>query len=194
LYAQIKNQPIYHGFIVKTNNDTIYGRIKMLSPTLNEIKVKLTDKDDKTKVYKAKEISAYAFQITVWNNHTRINKMHLVEYFRKLVERSSVPFGPKEVLLLRKISGNLNLYHHYIEFRSNVNSPMELVTYIEKEGGEMEKINKKNYKIILKEMTKDYMALQVKIGTKGFRFNQISKIIIAYNHWKVTKNSDFSLK
>ena len=60
--AQAKKK-VYQGYIVTIEDDTLYGKIQMLNPALNEVKVKFIHKDGTKKLYRAKELTAYAFKV-----------------------------------------------------------------------------------------------------------------------------------
>jgi hypothetical protein len=44
-------------------------------------------------------------------------------------------------------------------------------------------ITKKNYRAILKKITREYEGLQEEIGEKGKSFNNLAQIIMSYNEW-----------
>ena len=157
---------VYNGFVVLKTGDTLYGKIVMLSPSLNEVKVKLIGKSGKKKIFKAKNVASYAFETFTYNRQLEKQVSQWIYYVNKRVERSSVPFGPKNLLVERQEMGTINLYNHYVETRTD-NQPLKHFLYLER-GKEMVKITRKNYKAILKSMVKDYPELQAKIGTAGF--------------------------
>ena len=172
---------VYNGYVVLKTGDTLHGKIVMLSPSLNEVKVKLIGKSGKKKVFKAKYIASYAFETFSYNRQLEEQVSQWVYYVNKRVERAPVPFGPKNVLIERQEAGTINLYNHYVETRTD-NQPLKHFLYLEK-GDEMIKITKKNYKVTLKSMLKDYPELQAKIGTRGYGFKYVGKIVAQYNDY-----------
>ena len=174
---------IYKGFIITNSGDKLIGKIQMLSPTLNEVKVKFIGKGNTKRVLKAKDVKEYAFRVEKWNKEDKRHDEVWVTYVRKKVERSPIPFGPTNVLIERQIEGAINLYNHFVEQNVDTNSPYLEFKYIERTGEEMMLITSDNYKKILKSMTVDNPAIHNKIGTKGHYFSQIGKIIKEYNEW-----------
>lgn len=172
----------YYGHLITSDNDTIRGRIWMLSPTLNEIKVKITDYQQKVQVYKANRLKSYHFKVHTWNKNTRRYDEEWIHYVKKQVHRSPVPFGTKSVLLHREVSGRISLYNHYISANSNVNQPYKHIFYIEKKHKHFLQINKANYKLVLNELMSDHPAIISKIGKRKYGFKYLSDIIEEYNY------------
>lgn len=188
--TQANNKKIYEGYVVTIEGKTIDGKIKMLSPALNEVKVKFIDIDNNKKTFKAKELKKYAFQVPVWNKKTRKHETFWVNYVRQSVERAPVAFGSKIVLLHQEEGGKINMYNHYVEQNANTDNPLVRIQYVEKEESGLVSITKKNYRKILKAMTSEYPELQTKIGTKGYGINQINKIIAEYNQWMIMNGEE----
>lgn len=174
---------VYQGYVVLNNDEKVEGSITMLSPSLNEVKVKFTPKDGQKKVYKAKEVKEYGFQVEKWNNKTRTHDVNTITYVRQDVERSPIAFGPTNVLVERQVTGRVNMYNHFIEQNSNAQNPFIHVILAEKEAGDLVEVTKSNYKVVLKEMTADYPELSAKIGSKGYGFKHVAQIISTYNNW-----------
>ena len=174
---------VYQGYVVLNNDEKVEGSITMLSPSLNEVKVKFTSKDGQKKVYKAKEVKEYGFQVEKWNSKTRTHDVNTITYVRQDVERSPIAFGPTNVLVERQVTGTVNMYNHFIEQNSNAQNPFVHVILAEKEAGDLVEVTKSNYKVVLKEMTADYPELSAKIGTKGYGFKHVAQIMTTYNNW-----------
>ena len=177
--AQATSKKVYNGYVVTISNETIHGQIQMLSPTLNEVKVKFIHKNGKKEIFKAKNLKAYSFQVPVYNKATKSRQLQWITYTRKNVERSPLPFGTKEVLLEQLEKGQINLYNHFIETRGGA-APMIHMYQVEK-GDEMISVTRKNFKKVMKEMTADYPELAAKVGKRGYGYKHIGKIIAAYN-------------
>ena len=156
----------YQGYVVLNNDEKIEGTIEMLSPTLNEVKVKFTATDGKKVTYKAKEVKEYGFKVEKWNSKTRVHDIKTITYVRHNVERAPVAFGATNVLIEREITGAVNMYNHFVE------------------------MNKSNYKVVLKEMTAEYFQLSAKIGTKGYGIKYVAKTIAAYNEWMIDNGEE----
>ena len=174
---------VYQGYVVLNNDEKVEGSITMLSPSLNEVKVKFTSKDGQKKVYKAKEVKEYGFQVEKWNSKTRTHDVNTITYVRQDVERSPIAFGPTNVLVERQVTGTVNMYNHFIEQNSNAQNPFVHVILAEKEAGDLVEVTKSNYKVVLKEMTADYPELSAKIGSRGYGFKHVAQIISTYNNW-----------
>ena len=150
----------------------------MLSPTMNQVKVKLINKEGKRINFKAKEIKAYAFEAQIWNKKEKRNIEEWVFYTKKTVERPPIPFAGNDILMQQEVRGNINLYNYYIETRTSQN--MEHIVYLEKESVLYE-INKSNYRKVLKGLMGDYPVVYHKIGTKGYTYKFLNKTIKEYN-------------
>ena len=174
---------IYDGYVVLNNDEKLEGKIQMLSPSLNEVKVKFISKEGKKTFFKAKEVKEYSFEVEKWNHETRTHDINNIVYIRQNVERSPIAFGPTEVLIERQIAGTINMYNHYVEQNSNIHQPFVHVIYIQKEEGGLVVIGKTNYRKVLKEMVADYPELQAKVGSRGYGYNHIAKTITTYNNW-----------
>ena len=98
----------YNGYVILNNDTKVEGTIQMLSPSLNEVKVKFISIDGKKQTYKAKEVKEYAFKVEKWNSKTRVHDTKIIVYSRQKVLRSPIPFGPTKVLLEREITGYIN--------------------------------------------------------------------------------------
>ena len=177
-----KANKMYKGYVITLEGDTLKGKIEMLSPSLNEVKVKLVPNDGEAIIYRAKEITAYAFLVPDFDIKKKRFNDKWIFYVKKKVERPPVPFGPTEVLMQQEIKGTISFYNYYIETRSQV-ADFEHLTLIEKDG-EMLKIAKANYKKVLKTMIIDYPKLAKKIGKKGYRFKNLKQILTLYNSKK----------
>lgn len=184
---------IYDGYVLTTNDEKLEGKIQMLSPSLNEVKVKFIGKDNKKTTFKAKEVKEYSFSVEKWNHKTREHVATTITYVKQTVERSPIAFGPKAVLLERQETGTINMYNHYIEQNSNVQTPLVHIMYVQKENKELVNISKNNYRKVLKEMTAEYPELQARVGSRGYGFKHISKIISLYNAWMIDNGEEMVL-
>ncbi len=173
----------YQGYVVLNNDEKVEGTIQMLSPTLNEVKVKFTSTAGEKVTYKAKEVKEYAFQVEKWNNKTRAHDIKTIVYVRQNVERSPIAFGPTNVLIERQITGAVNMYNHFVETNNDIKNPITHVIYVQKENNDLVEVKKSNYKVVLKGMVAEYPELSAKVGTKGYGFKYVSQIVSTYNAW-----------
>lgn len=179
----------YDGYVILTNNDQLNGKIEMLSPSLNEVKVKFIKEGKKT-IFKAKEVTEYGFEVEKWNHKTRQHEINKITYVRQTVERAPVAFGPKDVLLERQLVGAINMYNHFVEQNSNVQQPFVHIVYVQKNDGELVSITKKNYRKVLKAMTAEYPELQAKVGSRGYGFKYVAKTIETFNAWMIDNSEE----
>jgi hypothetical protein len=182
---------VYEGSVVLENGQTLVGQIEMLSPTLNEVKVKFIASDGKATTYKASEVSAYRFAFPKYDAATKSYKNEMIEYVKKEVAVAPVPFGPKEVLIERQVAGTINLYNFYMETRAAEHA-FEHNYFVEK-NGQMIEVNRENFKNILKDMVASYPELQVKVGTKGYGYKDIAEIVKEYNKYTTPKDALFGM-
>ena len=179
----------YQGYVVLNNDEKVEGTIQMLSPTLNELKVKFTSADGEKATYKAKEVKEYSFKVEKWNSKTRVHDVKTITYVRQNVERSPIAFGPTNVLVERQETGVVNMYNHFVEMNNNVKNPFVHVIYAQKGNDDLVEVTKSNYKVVLKGMTAEYPELSSKVGTKGYGFKHVAQIISTYNAW-MTDNGE----
>ena len=171
----------YTGYVVLNNDTRIEGSIQMLSPTLNEVKVKFTAKNGSKITYKAKEVKEYGFKVEQWNKAKRQYEMAPITYSRQKVERSPIAMGPTNVLIERQITGTINMYNHFVERNSEATSPFMHFIYVQSGNDELVYLHKKNYETVLKEMMSEFPELATKIGTKKYGFKYIARIVSTYN-------------
>jgi hypothetical protein len=169
---------IYDGFVITISGDTLQGKLEMLSPTMNQIKIKFIDESGKKELYKAKDLQAYAFKVEVWNRDSKEKELKWIYYIKKTVERPPVPFSSTEVLVQQEVVGNISVYNYFIETRVEQN--MEHIIYLEK-NNVLYVVNKDNYKEILKELMMDFPFMKEKVGTKGYTYNTLEETIKEYN-------------
>lgn len=188
-YANNSNK-IYSGYVVTNNGDTIRGKIQMLTPALNEVKVKLIDANGKKRIFKAKEVQAYSFVVLTYKNKKHTSET--ITYVRKTVDKAPVPFGSKNVLIEQQVKGQVNLYNHYVETRAGQYA-YEHCFYLEK-GNEMVLINRANFKKAVRKIVADYPELKAKVGKKGYGYKYIVKIIKEYNTTKPKSGSALGME
>ena len=174
----------YKGYVLLESGEKITGNIEMLSPVMNQLKVKVKSFDNlNQKTFKSQEVKEYAFQIEVWDNKTRQYNPEWIHYTNKEVGRSAIPFGSKQTLLLQELSGTISYYNYHYQSNSDVDNPIKKIFYIEKLNDErgLIAINKDNYKEVLQDMTYDFVELHAKVGTSQYGFKYVGKIISEYN-------------
>ena len=182
---------VYNGTITLENGETLTGQIQMLSPTLNEVKVKFIGANGKAKTYKAKEVAAYSFEFPKYDHKTKTYNNEVIEYVKKAVVVSPIPFGPKEILVERQAAGSINLYNFYTETRQAAQAYAH--NYFVEKDGQMIEMNRENFKTILKDMVADYPELRAKVGRKGYGFKYVAKIVTEYNDYASPKGEMFGM-
>ena len=171
---------IYNGTVTLENGETLEGQIQMLSPTLNEVKVKFIASNGKATTYKAKEVASYNFTFSKYNAKTKSYDNQTVEYVKKNVTVAPVPFGPKAVLVERQVEGTISLYNFYAETRAAAHAFSH--NYFVEKDGQMIAVTRENFKTVLKDMVADYPELKSKVGKKGYGFKYVANIITEYNN------------
>ena len=182
---------VYSGSVTLENGETLVGQIQMLSPTLNEVKVKFITEAGKTVTYKAKEVASYSFQFPKYNHATKSYNNEVVEYVKKEVGVAPVPFGPKAVLVERQAAGSINLYNFYAETRQAAHAYTH--NYFVEKDGQMISITRTNFKSVLKDIVSDYPELKGKVGRKGYGYKYVAKIISEYNDYASPKGEMFGM-
>ncbi len=192
VFANDDEAKIYEGSVTLTSGETLKGQIQMLSPTLNEVKVKFIASNGQSTTYKASEVTTYNFIFPVYNATTNTYKNEVIEYVKKVVEVSPVPFGSKEVLMERQVAGTVNLYSFYAESRAAEHAFTH--NYFVEKNGQMIEVTRENFKTVLKDMVANYAELQAKIGTKDYGYKYIAKIISEYNEYISPKGEMFGMR
>lgn len=181
--SSVQASKVYNGYVITTDKEFIKGKIEMLSPALNEVKVKMETEAGERRVFKAKEVQEYGFEVPRWDHNTRQNVNTTIVYVKRTVERAPVAFGSREVLLERQVTGAVSMFNHFIEQNANVAEPYLHVIYVEREEGQLVEVNRDNYAAVLREMLSDNADLASQIGTRGYGFKHIPEILAAYNDW-----------
>lgn len=181
LSSESKSNQSYVGYILTEDGQTIKGKIKMLSPSLNQIRVSIIDKNGLKKTFKAEKIKEYAFTVKKWNHEEREYYFEDVVYIQKTVEKPPCIFGSKTVLLEREVTGRINMYHYFIERRSEVDTPYWHIIYIEKGNSGLIAVNNNNYKKVLSEVVSEYADLELLYENEDFSFNNLSEVLKRWN-------------
>lgn len=182
----------YEGSVILENGQILEGRIEMLSPTLNEVKVKFIDNQGNSTIYKAKEVAAYSFAFPKYNAQTKSYDNEIIEYVKKEMTVAPIPFGPKEVLVERQVSGSISLYNFYVETRAS--SVAFVHSYFVEKDGQLIEVNTDNYKTILQDLVADYPELKAKVGKKGYNYKFIANIITEYNEYAAPKGAFYGAR
>ena len=183
---------VYEGSVTLENGETLKGQIQMLSPTLNEVKVKFIASNGQATTYKAKDVASYSFKFPKYNASTKSYDNQTVEYVKKNVTVAPVPFGPKAVLVERQVEGTVSLYNFYAETRAAAHAFTH--NYFVEKDGQMIEVTRENFKTILKDMVADYPELQAKVGKKGYGYKYITNIITEYNDFIAPKGEMFGMR
>jgi hypothetical protein len=179
---------VYEGQVVLENGETITGQIEMLSPTLNEVKVKVIT-NGQAKIYKAKEVASYSFTFKKYSGKTKTYNTTTIEYVKRTLDVAPVPFGTKDALVERQVEGTVSLYNFYAETRASAHGFAH--NYYVENDGQMIAVNRDNFKTVLKDIVADYPELKAKVGKKGYGYAHVAKIITEYNEFKTPVNDAF---
>ena len=184
----------FEGFVLTNDNQKIVGKVYVISPTLNELKVKFIDEAGKKQTFKARDLQSYSFEVPKYNKATKSYGTETITYIRKVVEDAPVRMGSKDILIERQVNGDIQVYNQYIEDDAKIGGTIAHFFYVEKTNGSVDftKITKKNYKKIMKTATVEFPALSNKVGTKGFGYKHIVKIAKLYNQ-HMTRGQDLSM-
>ncbi|MFK7950164.1 MAG: hypothetical protein AB8G11_21420, partial [Saprospiraceae bacterium] len=154
-------------------------------------KVKFIASNGNATTYKAKEVASYTFAFPKYDAKTKSYNDITVEYVKKNVSVSPVPFGPTAVLVERQVEGTVSLYNFYTETRAAAHAFTH--NYFVEKDGQMIEVNRENFKAIMKDMVADYPALQAKVGKKGYSYKYIANIVNEYNNQVSPKGEMFGM-
>ena len=182
---------IYNGTVTLENGETLEGQIQMLSPTLNEVKVKFIASNGKATTYKAKDVASYSFEFPKYDRTTKSYNNETIEYVKKNVTVAPVPFGPKAVLVERQVNGAVSLYNFYAETRTAAHAFAH--NYFVEKDGQMVSVTRENFKAVVKDMVADCPELKARVGKKGYGYKHIANIITEYNNFIAPKGEMFGM-
>lgn len=182
----------YEGSVILEDGQTLEGTIEMAGPILNEMKVKFIDNNGTSTIYKAKEVIAYSFIFPKYNAATKTYDNQVIEYVKKEMAVSPVPFGPKEVLVERQINGTISLYNFCVETRAS-SQAFSHSYFVEKDGQTIE-LSTGNYKGVLQGLVADYPALKVKVGQKGYSYKYVDNIVTEYNDYLINNSPSYGVR
>lgn len=175
------------GYVLLSNGKKIEGTIKVGSITDNEVKVNFISKTGSKSVYKPNELRGYGYEgfdmdelgneITAWVHY----ETHKVDYPPK-------PFGSTTVFMQREETGAMTLFCYYIESRADVKDPYRYFYYIKDARGQLKKIEKEDFAGEVKSVFKDYTALTSRVGSKGFSYRNLDRMVRDYNYWTVNQH------
>jgi hypothetical protein len=178
----------FNGYIVTTENDTLYGKVFVAGPTANELKVKFIDENNSKSFFKARDLQSYAFEVPKFNKETRKHGTEWIQYVRKTVEDAPVRFGTTDIMIEKQVDGDIQVFNQYTEADEKIGGTLKHYFYVESTGKvDFSKVTKGNYKEIMKTATADFMELNNKIGKKGFGYKYIVKIAKIYNQHKASR-------
>ena len=178
----------FNGYIVTTENDTLYGKVFVAGPTANELKVKFVDENRSKYFFKARDLQSYAFEVPKFNKETRTHGTEWIYYVRKTVEDAPVRFGTTDIMIEKQVDGDIQVYNQYTEADEKIGGTLKHYFYVESNNKvDFSKVTKDNYKTIMKKATADFMELNTKIGKKGFGYKHIVKIAKIYNQHKASR-------
>lgn len=175
---------MYEGFLVTSQKDTIYGQVKLASPISNQLKVKMIDRTNEKREFKAEDLNSYAFSFEKFNPKNKKYEIEQVVYRRKIMPKPPVFKGPNNVLVKLKVDGPINLYHYFLENTPQANIPFIYHPVIETPNAGLVLLTPQNYINELKEILKDNGDLIEKVGSNGFKFKDIHETLEMYNEWK----------
>ncbi len=182
-----RKKRIYKGYVITTQQDTIYGTVKVSSPTVNELRVRFKDEHNKKSVYTPKDLEGYSFEVPRYNRDGE-KSMLWIQFKKRTAKKSPIKMGSKEIFAEVRVGGGITLYDYYVEKNAKIGQMVEHQYYIEKEGeAEFQQITRKNYKKLLKSLTADNNVLNKKIGKSGFGYKYLPKMVRIYNEQKCAK-------
>lgn len=188
--AEKEAMQIYPGFVVTADhNDTIFGEVQFFNPTYNEITVVFFEDGKRCQYYPSGgKISEYAFQYKKFNKKTNSVEPDWFVYVRKLVPKSPIKGGAKEVFVEREIHGDITLYNYYTLKTSKINSRRYKHNYfIEKQGTNgftLKTIERDDYRDKVREyLVLDNDELEENLGTSGFGYKYLADLVRIQNAW-----------
>lgn len=189
--ADLPKNKMFSGYVVTIEGDTIQGRIEMISPTVNAVKVRLHKADGSVKTFKAKTLRGYAFRVFQHDKKEGKTIDEWIFYTRKKMSRAPMAFASMDVLVQQEIEGVVNLYNYYTE--SNEKQVMSHFYYLEQGGKELVELSEENYRVELRKFVSDSPEFAKRTGSRKLTYQRVPEFIADYNAWKVS-NGMVSMK
>lgn len=150
------NSNFQPGVIITKDGDTLRGLVKYIYPVpLDKIS------------YKA--------------DLSRSDSIFSVEDIKSIVTQSvylaNIPFEGKEKMMRWLSVGKINLYS-YLKYYESGNTDL---TYVLEKNNQFIYINKKDFKVMMRHVFFDSPDILKNIGKKGYRFNDMIKVVREYN-------------
>ncbi|MFK7946951.1 MAG: hypothetical protein AB8G11_05130 [Saprospiraceae bacterium] len=198
--AEKEAMQIYPGFMVTANhNDTIFGDIQFFNPTYNEITLVFYNEGIREQYYPADgDVAEYAFRYKKFDKEKNTVAPYWFVYVRKLVPKSPIKGGAKEVFLERQVHGDITLYNYYSLKTNKINSRRYKHNYyVEKQGTDgftLKTIDRENYR----QMIRHYLVLgntqiDENLGTAGFGYKYLADIVQIQNAWIAGSDEYYAL-
>jgi hypothetical protein len=176
-------------YVVLADNTTrLEGTVAVGDLVDNETRVWFYAKGQANKtVFKPEQLSEYGMEITELDDAGNAKQTWL-RFFRRQVDRAPVLFASKTVMMQREVAGAYNLYCYYISTPDDVERPFKYAFYLETDGGSFAKIEKDDYKGAARDAFKEYPALQALVGSKGFLYRNLDRMVNDYNYWRTNQH------
>lgn len=180
--AAANNSPKYYeGSVTLEGGEVLTGNIELLSPTLNEVKVKFISASGEVQVFKAKDVLSYNFLFPVLNPTTQTYENRVIEYAKRTFDVAPISFTSPTALAEITVKGKFNLFTYYIENPNTTKThAFECRHYIEVENT-LHELTHDNYIARLQQFFADYPELQQKVGTDNHKFQDLAEMMRLYN-------------
>ena len=151
------DQGFQPGVIITKDGDTLGGLVKYA----NTLPVdKVTYKPD-------------------WNGSDSVLFVHNVKsIITQFVYLANIPFEGKEAMMPWLAVGKINLYVHIKYYNIG---PSEITYVLNNDRNQFDYINPKDFKIMMRHVFFDTPDMLEKIGEKGYKFDDMIKIVREYN-------------
>ena len=176
------------GHIILKNGSKLTGKIMQSSFIEREVKIYfLRDGEKMSKKYTPNKLRGYAILLPE-KNDVGTTQSVWVHYVSHTVNKPPKIFASKRVFVERKLEGKITLYRYYYEYRADVDHPFRYHYYIQLDGGQMQLVDKENFKKFSKQIFAAYPALKNRVGQEKFRFPNFNRMIRDYNYWLENKH------
>ena len=164
VFAQIN---FLDGYIISNKGDTIYGKIKYMTPALRSSKVIFMKSGDSEKLtYKPFQIKGYYVAETIYDS-----KIYDIDL--------SLPYG-YGAFMERRNNGIVKLYYYW-----NTDKERGFTqTFIENDGDYLLEVDYVGFKQQMTRYFEDFPKLQSKIKQGTYKKKDLEQIVMEYNEWK----------
>lgn len=185
IQAQIDEDVMFNqsvpGYIITEEGDTIKGRVKVNTRAKNQVKVRFSPPEGRSKKYTPKDILGYGYQ-TVENSHSAYRVPRWRHFLRRTSDQPPIPFSSTNVFMEVKASGKAMLYSFYKQNNAEVSSKYQHYYFLEfKDGTRERKITQDDFDWAVPAFLEDCPRITNLVGS-SLGYADLEEVVDIYNN------------